>query len=131
MIALASYNACTGNMRPLCRQILLALEAETHPDGEWCITFKGLAKASGLDLTTIRAEAPRLRKDGFAEYHRGLFNFEENRAAGSGYCITESGRIEAEKWRQAAKLADAIRHRTDEMDGNRRHTFTPTEEQKA
>jgi Mn-dependent DtxR family transcriptional regulator len=54
------------------------------------LSFKGIAKRSGLDPSLVRRTVRSLARKGFAEYGRGLWT-DEGEMAGSGYCCTKAG----------------------------------------
>jgi predicted transcriptional regulator len=55
------------------------------------LSFKSIAKRSGLDIKHVRRTVRSLARKGLAEYGRGLWT-EDGQVAGSGYCITDAGR---------------------------------------
>ena len=60
-----------------------------------CLTFRGIARSSGLRLKYVRRTVRALARKGFAEYQSGLCN-EDGQFFGSGYRATEAGRAELE-----------------------------------
>ncbi len=78
-------------MSPNETKALKAL-AEAYSDyEEFCyLSFKGIAKRSGLDPKLVRRTVRSLARKGFAEYGRGLWT-DGGEMAGSGYCCTKAG----------------------------------------
>lgn len=66
--------------------------AEAYTDCEefGYLSFKGIARRSGLDPKFVRRTVRSLARKGFAEYGRGLWN-DDGEMAGSGYCCTKAG----------------------------------------
>ena len=73
-----------------------ALEGMAKLSGDFdYLTFRGIARGSGLKLRHVRRTVRALARKGFAEYQKGLCN-EDGRFFGSGYRATEAGRAELE-----------------------------------
>ena len=73
------------------RKCLESLEEMTSPNGEMCIPFAPIERATGYPRRMVRRHVRALARKGLAEYHRGLWT-EAGYPAGAGYCITEAGR---------------------------------------
>lgn len=71
--------------------VLNELYWKTTPMGEFCTSFRQIEIDAGLSRKVVRDSCRALRKDGLAEFYRGLMT-EECDVAGSGYCITEAGK---------------------------------------
>lgn len=71
----------------LCLGALLSL---TYPNGEMCIPFQPIERATGLDRRTVRRNVRALARKGLAEFHKGLWN-DDGEPRGAGYCITPEG----------------------------------------
>lgn len=58
---------------------------------EYCLNFKALMSMTGLDRVEVRNACRSLAENRLAYYSRGLWNFEEDMPAGSGYGISPEG----------------------------------------
>lgn len=78
-------------MSPNEMKALQAL-AEAYGDyEEFCfLSFKVIAKRSGLDPKLVRRTVRSLARKGFARYANGLWT-DEGELAGAGYCCTKDG----------------------------------------
>jgi hypothetical protein len=74
--------------------VLTALEEYTRPNGEFCVPFYTLSGEPKDAPATreVRRIVRQLARKGLAEFYRGLFD-DEGRLCGSGYCITDAGRL--------------------------------------
>lgn len=78
-------------MSPNEIKALKALGEAYNEYEEFCyLSFKGIARRSGLDPKIVRRTVRSLARKGFAEYGRGLWN-DDGEMAGSGYCCTKAG----------------------------------------
>lgn len=73
------------------RKVLAVLDEVTDTWGERCITFSWIIDDAKLTLKEVRRACRSLRRKGLAEFYRGLMD-EDGRVAGSGYCISKSGK---------------------------------------
>jgi hypothetical protein len=66
--------------------------AEAYDDyEEYCfLSFKVIAKRSGLDPKLVRRTVRSLARKGFAKYEKGLWT-NDGELAGAGYCCTKDG----------------------------------------
>ncbi len=71
---------------------VLIFMAESYDSfgGGGCYYFKTIADDVKLEIKQVRRACRSLKKKGFAEYIRGLFD-EDGMVAGSGYCCTNKG----------------------------------------
>ena len=83
------------------RRVLYELGEYTMPDGEMCAGFTALVHATNMDRAKVRRIVRHLARQGFAEYHRGLWT-EDGAPAGAGYCITAAGRATLSTLSEAA-----------------------------
>jgi len=72
--------------------------------GEFYHPFATISAHTGLDRTEVRSVCRALAKNGLAMFSSGLWNFETDQPAGSGYGITAAGRrayyaAHANRWR--------------------------------
>ena len=72
------------------QKCLVVLDELTSPNGELCMPFAPLERATGYDRRLVRRHVRALARKGFAEYFRGLCT-EDGDFAGAGYCITKAG----------------------------------------
>lgn len=77
-------------LTPDQRAALSALGSARCAYWEGYLSFRAIAKRSGIPVTSVRRTVRRLAKKGLAEYGSGLFT-EDGEVAGSGYCITPAG----------------------------------------
>lgn len=78
------------------QRCLKALYKSTVPDGEMCVHFLTIQKATGFDRARVRRHVRRLARKGFAEYYKGLWGYDD-RPAGAGYCISKAGQDELKR----------------------------------
>lgn len=64
--------------------------AESWSDEVNCYFFKGIAEQTKLEIKQVRRACRSLKKKGYAEFVRGLFD-DDGMVAGSGYCATRKG----------------------------------------
>lgn len=77
---------------PARKACLLALHQTTLPDGEMCVPFAVIQDETKLDKAVVRDSVQWLSHYGLAEFYNGLVT-DEGLLAGSGYCISQSGKI--------------------------------------
>jgi hypothetical protein len=75
------------------KPILAALAELTRPTGEFCVPSYRISGAPSKSPETreVRQIIRQLVRKGMAEFHRGLFDYDEGMLCGSGYCITNDG----------------------------------------
>ena len=78
-------------MSPVSARELKALRAlgEVFDHDANCLSFKGIAQRSELELKHVRRTVRALARKGFALYVKGLWDDEGPR--GAGYCCTHDG----------------------------------------
>lgn len=73
------------------KRVLIFMAESYDSFGEGgCYYFKTIAEDLKLEIKQVRRACRSLKKKGFAEYVRGLFD-EDGMVAGSGYCCSKSG----------------------------------------
>ena len=90
-------------------QVLMGMDENTHPRDKWeggdfYYTFKSIQGYSGIPMEKVRRTVRSLARKGFMEFRRGLMT-EDQEAAGSGYRITEEGRLYVEKCTKTRQLS--------------------------
>jgi len=74
--------------------VLTALDANTNPDAEPCVSFALLTLETGFSRQEVRRRVRFLARLGLSEYHKGLWH-DDGTVGGAGYCITKEGRNRA------------------------------------
>lgn len=69
---------------------MLAGGADRFYGEVWYFPFKPISEQTGLDRPTARRVTRRLKRKGYAEFKKGLWN-EDGEPAGAGYGITPAG----------------------------------------
>ena len=78
-------------MSPNQKAVLIALATSYAEDNCFCVmSFRTIAKRSGLDPKLIRRTVRALARKGFASYERGCWT-DDGEMAGSGYQCSQDG----------------------------------------
>lgn len=77
-------------MSPKQAVCLAFLADESRPRGEMCLSFSPIERATGLTRREVKRSVRALARNGLAEFHKGLCNY-DGEFAGAGYCITVAG----------------------------------------
>ena len=72
------------------RLVLDWLADHTWPDGEHCTHFAPIVRGTELQLKRVRYLCRLLKRQGLAEFHKGLWT-ESGDPAGAGYCVSRAG----------------------------------------
>lgn len=80
-----------SKLQPHHIKVLSAMYEITQPHGEWCVPYASIAGQAGLDFAQTRRIVRHLKRNGYAEYVRGLFDEYDGKVCGSGHCITPAG----------------------------------------
>lgn len=82
--------------------VLIALDEWTKPSGEMCVPFATLSgePKDSAETKEVRRVVRQLARKGLAEFHRGLFT-EDGDMCGSGYCISDKGRLALSESKEA------------------------------
>ncbi len=74
------------------RKVLRALHSAWNEYEDFCfLSFKPLCRRTRLSRAEVRRGCRSLKRKGFAQYGRGLWNY-DGEVAGSGYACTKAGR---------------------------------------
>lgn len=75
---------------PHQRAVLRELMVDDWHDEIWCVYTRSICTGTGLIRPQVSRALKALRRYGFVEHQRGLFN-DDGEVAGSGYRVTEAG----------------------------------------
>jgi hypothetical protein len=75
---------------PMQTACLKALAMDSRPDGEMRLPFRTIEARTGFTRTMVKRAVRSLARQGYAEFHKGLCNY-DGEFAGAGYCITALG----------------------------------------
>lgn len=84
-------------------RVLEALADRWGDDGFCFASFDVIAKDTELDRRLVRRTVRLLARKGLAEYAKGLFT-EDGEVAGSGYAVTDLGRVVSEIVKQPPRI---------------------------